>query len=43
MPEVLFNPPLLERHPGVAAELKAAGTFDTLQGLQHVVNECINK
>ena len=43
IPEVLFNPPLLEGYPRAAARLKEAGVFDGLQGIQHLANDCISK
>jgi hypothetical protein len=43
IPETLFNPPLLEGYPPMAARLKAAGSFEALQGIQHLAHECISK
>lgn len=45
IPEVLFNPPLLGGYPAAAAQLKAGGgaSLESLQGLHHLANECINK
>ena len=43
IPETLFNPPLLDGYPPVAARLKAAGSFEALQGIQHLAHECISK
>ncbi|KAL4856209.1 Actin-related protein 4 [Chlorella vulgaris] len=43
IPEILFNPALLEGYAPVAARLKAAGGFESLQGIHHLANDCISQ
>lgn len=45
IPELLFNPGLVDRYPSAAARLRgaSAGAAEGLQGLQHMAHDCISK
>lgn len=44
IPEVLFNPGLLEGYGAAASVLRGRGVaVEGLQGIQHVAHDCISK